>query len=152
MKKFAFFAGILSASSLASLVFQAKVNAAIVKIDESAFTANAGLITFSEFAQGTNNPTYSPNDYGGDPLTSPTVTFGGYYDGQSLGDAASCPPGARVSGCVIGTPTGTLALDSNSPATFITGDGANPTSPVLSGTPTFNGAFSVLFDRDLSGV
>jgi hypothetical protein len=152
MKKLAFLIGLLSSSSLINFVFQPKVNAAIVKIDESAFLADAGLITFSEFARGTNNPTYNPNNYGGNPLTAPTVTFGGYYVGQSIGNAAICPPGAAVSGCVVGTPTGTLTLDSNSPTTFITDDGANPTSPVLSGTPRFNGAISILFDKDLAGV
>jgi hypothetical protein len=139
----------LGAAAVMSLASQA--NAAVIRINESAFTPQAGLITFSEFSLGTVNPTYTPANYGGG-AGAPTVKFGGFFTGQSLGDAASCPPGAALTGCVIGTPTGSLALDPNSPATFITGDGANPTSPVLSGSPRFNGAISILFDTDLAGV
>src|SRR5690606_15342513 len=61
-------------------------------------------------------------------------------------------PGAAASACVVGSPTGSLALDPSSPNTFITGDGANPTSPVLSGSPLFSGPIAVLFDIDLAGV
>ena len=53
---------------------------------------------------------------------------------------------------VVGSPIGPLSLDAASPDTFITGDGANPTSPVLSGTPTFNGGIAVLFSTDQFGV
>ncbi|MAM00409.1 PEP-CTERM sorting domain-containing protein [Hydrocarboniclastica marina] len=135
----------------AGFLFAAAADAAIVKIDESAFLAGSGLITFSEVALGTNNPTYNPADYGGG-AASPTVHFGGFFQGQALGDPADCPPGAALTGCVTGTPTGPLALDPTSPATFTTEDGANPTSPVLSGTPTFAGVISILFDTDLAGV
>ncbi len=38
------------------------------------------------------------------------------------------------------------------PDTFINPDGANPTSPVLSGTPLFNGPIAILFDIDQAGV
>jgi len=126
-------------------------HAAVIKIPESAFTPAAGLITFSEFPLGTVNPTYTPADYGGGP-GSPTVTFGGFFLGQSLGNAASCPPGAALSGCVIGTPSAPLSLDPAAPNTFITNDGDNPTSPVLSGTPQFNGPVAILFDVPVAGV
>lgn len=81
------------------------------------------------------------------------MTFGGFFTGQSLSlNAAVDCPGAAASACVIGDPTGPLSLDPLSPNTFITSDVANPTSPVLSGNPMFNGPIAVLFDMDLAGV
>lgn len=126
-------------------------HAGIVKIDASAFTAQAGKITFSEKVVNTVNPTYAPGDYGG-VVGAPTVTFDGYFTGQSLGNALTCPAGAALSGCVVGSPTGLLSLDPGSPDTFITTDGSNPTSPVLSGSPRFNGPIAILFSADLAGV
>ena len=57
--------------------------AGIIDIPESAFQAGAGKITFSEVPLGTLNPTFTPADYGGG-ASSPTVTFGGFFAGQSL--------------------------------------------------------------------
>lgn len=136
---------------VAGVLLASSAQAEVIRINADAFTPQAGKITFSEFAEGTNNPVYTPAVYGGG-AASPTVTFGGRFVGQAAGNAADCPAGAAVSGCVIGLPTGPLALDADSPSTFITGDGANPTSPVLSGSPLFNGAISILFDIDLAGV
>ncbi|MGB2831735.1 MAG: PEP-CTERM sorting domain-containing protein [Methylotenera sp.] len=132
-------------------VFSLNANAAVVRITEGSFTPAAGLITFSEFPINTLNPTYVPASYGGG-VGAPTVNFGGWFVGQSAGVAGSCPAGAAVSGCVLGSPTGALTLDGASPTTRIVSDGANPTSPVLSGTPTFNGPVSILFDVDVAGV
>ncbi len=143
--------GIASLLPISVLVFQATANAAGIKrIDKSAFTPDAGLITFGEFAPGTTNPTYTPSNYGGGS-NAPIVNFGGTFQGQTVG-VEPFPDGAATTGVVNGNPTGSLALDSNSPETFITSDGANPTSPVLSGSPTFNGPISILFDRDIAGV
>ncbi len=126
--------------------------AGVLRVAESDFLAGAGLITFSEFPLGTTNPVYAPADYGGG-AGAPTVSFGGFFLGQSLsGDPAADCPGAAPTACVVGTPSGPLALDPDSPDTFITTDGANPTSPVLSGTPMYNGPIAVLFDVDLVGV
>lgn len=125
--------------------------AAIVQIPESAFVAGAGQITFSELPLGTVNPVYSPGVYGGG-AGSPTVSFGGYFVGQSLGDASSCAAGAALSGCVVGKPTATLALDPRSPETFIATDSSNPDSPVLSGSPLYNGPVSILFSTPQAGV
>lgn len=125
--------------------------AGVIRIDAGSFTPEAGLITFSEFALGTQNPTYNPGDYGADP-DAPVVTFGGFFSGQSLGGVADCPIGAALSGCVIGTPSAGLSLDVLAPKTFVTNDGANPTSPVLSGAPLFNGPVSILFSKDVAGV
>ncbi|RUT00225.1 hypothetical protein DSM106972_076730 [Dulcicalothrix desertica PCC 7102] len=107
-------------------------SAAVIRIDESAFTADAGRITFSEFANGTINPIYTPSNYGGG-INAPTVSFGGVFQGQTVGQPP-IPAGAAPTGVVNGTPSASLALDPSSPRTFITGDSANPTSPVLSGS------------------
>ena len=134
--------------------------AGIIQIPESSFTPSAGLITFSEFPLGTVNPTYTPANYGGGP-GSPTVTFQGFFSGQHMGTAAPpCPIGAALTGCVLGpgnsftnpTANNPLSLDPASPNTFITNDASNPTSPVLSGTPLFNGPVAILFSSDQVGV
>lgn len=127
-------------------------DALAIRVSEDAFIAGSGLITFSEFPLGTTNPTYAPSDYGGGP-GSPTVTFDGYFDGQTLsGDPAADCPGAAETACVVGSPTGPLSLDASAPDTEIVSDSANPTSPVLSGTPTFDGPIAVLFSEDQFGV
>lgn len=128
-----------------------KAGDTVVRVDESAFTPAAGLITFSEFPEGTNNPTYAPADYGADP-DAPTVTFSGFFDGQRLGAADECPDGAALTGCVVNNPSNPLTLDMTAPVTFIASDAATPTSPVLSGSPLFNGPIAVLFDKDQAGV
>jgi hypothetical protein len=142
---------LLSIGTATAVLTAGAANSAIIKIDETAFNAGSGLITFSEFALGTVNPTYNPGDYGG-AAGSPVVTFDGFFQGQSLGSGADCPAGAALSGCVVGSPTGSLALDTESPQTSIVSDSANPTTPVLSGSPTFNGPISILFDSDQAAV
>ncbi len=136
-----------------AVLFAGSASASVVRVSEAAFVAGSGLITFSEFALGTSNPTYTPGVYGGG-AGSPTVTFDGYFQGQSAGasNPGACPAGAAISGCVLGTPTGPLSLAAASPNTFISSDGANPTSPVLSGTPQFNGSIAVLFSTLQAGV
>lgn len=148
MKKF-----LLGAVALASIAVATSAHAVgITRVSAADFVAGSGLITFSEFANGTVNPTYAPAVYGGD-AASPTVTFDGWFLGQSLSanPGVDCP-GAAATACIVGTPTGPLSLDPSAPNTFITGDNANPTSPVLSGTPLFNGGIAVLFDIELAGV
>ena len=140
---------LVAAAGLA--IASAPAFADIVQVSESAFNASAGLITFSEYASGTVNPVYAPSVYGGG-ANSPTVTFGGFYVGQSLGTVGTCPAGAALTGCVVGSPTGPLKLDPNSPETFITDDGAMPTSPILSGSPTYNGPIAILFSKPQVGV
>jgi PEP-CTERM motif len=142
----------VTALFLPTLAFATTANAAILKIDQSAFMPEAGLITFNEVPVGTINPTYAPSLYGGVSGIAPTVNFGGFFSGQSLGTAATCPTGAALTGCVIGTPSASLSLSASSPATFTVNDASATTNPVLSGTPRFNGAVSILFDRDLAGV
>lgn len=135
-----------------ALMLPGTASAAIQQVQEANFNASAGLITFSEFNLGTQNPTYAPATYGGG-AGAPTVTFGGYFKGMSLSanPGVDCP-GAAATACVVGTPIPSLSLDGASPKTSIVDDGANPTSPVLSGIPTFNGPIAVLFDTDQFGV
>jgi len=128
-------------------------DAAVIRIPESAFDAGAGLITFNEFPIGTVNPTYAPADYGGDPAMSPSVSFDGYFLGQTLSvsPGVDCPGGAAAA-CVVGAPADPLTLDAASPNTFITADRASPTPPVLSGSPRFAGPVAIHFDIDMAGV
>ena len=127
-----------------SLLIATAAQAQVVRVSAANFNAAAGVITFSEKALGTTNPVYLPAQYGGTP-TAPTVSFGGFFVGQSLSANASadCPGGAATA-CVVGNATGPLTLAANSPNTFIVNDGADPTSPVLSGSPTFNGPISAI--------
>lgn len=134
------------------MAMSSQVSAGVIRVSASDFVAGSGQITFSEFGLGTQNPTYQPATYGGG-VDSPIVTFGGWFQGQrlSLTPGIDCP-GAAPTACVVGNPVGPLALDANALQTFISGDGANPTSPVLSGSPQFNGPIAVLFNTDQSGV
>ena len=135
----------------ALLLIGASANAAVIRVTEAEFVAGSGLITFSEKPMGTVNPVYVAADYGG-AAGSPTVSFGGFLMGQALGTAATCPPGAAGTGCVVGSPTATLSLDPTSPSTFIADDSAFPTTPTLSGTPIYNGPVTLLFNIDVAGV
>lgn len=134
--------------AVAALTLSFGASADVIRVPVASFTPAAGLITFSEKPAGTQNPVYNPANYGGGG-GAPVVSFGGFFAGQSLGGGVC---GGAPTGCVIGTPTGPLGLAANAPITFITSDGANPTSPVLSGTPTFNGPIAMLFSVDQYGV
>ncbi len=126
--------------------------AAVIRVNESNFNSGSGLISFSEFSVGTINPIYSPATYGGD-ATNPTVNFGGFFSGQSISATPGLDcPGAAATACVVGQPNNTLSLDPNSANTFITTDSDNPSSPVLSGSPEFNGPIAILFSTDQLGV
>ena len=123
----------------------------VIRIPREAFTPDAGRITFSEKPLRSRNPFYNPPDYGAG-ASGVKVTFGGYFVGQNMATRAQCPRGAGLTGCLAGTPRAPLRLAGVSPATFITSDRANPTSPSLSGSPQFNGPVSILFDKDIAGV
>jgi hypothetical protein len=113
-----------------AVLFAVNANASLVRLDQGSFTPAASVITFSEsgYGLGTTNPVYTLGAY--------TVSFGGYFTGG------------------LGTPTADQALSfaAGAPNTFITNDGANPTTPVLSGTPQFNGPIAVLFSHDVAAV
>jgi hypothetical protein len=123
----------------------------VIRIEIDAFGADSGKITFSELALGSINPIFSAQAYGGQP-DGVMVGFAGYFEGQSIGTRATCPPGAVPSGCVIGRPSAPLRLAADAPPVMIVEDGANPTSPSLSGSPIFNGPVSFVFDRDIAGI
>jgi len=127
--------------------------AAVVPIDAANFVANAGQITFSEFAIGTINPSYTASQYGGS-TTAPSVSFGSFFTGQSLGVVGTnCAAGTAAGGCIAGTPTGTLSLDlDNGGGAFIATDTNHTASPVLSGSPFLNGSIAMLFSTDQAGI
>lgn len=128
---------------LSALVSASSALASLVRINQSNITPLASVITFSEFALNTVNPSYS---FTGLPdLGNVNVNFGGNFQGQGV--TAGFPVTLSPS-----TPTGPLTLDPAGPVTFITTDSANPTSPVLSGTPRFNGPVSVLFSVPVAAV
>ena len=116
-------------------------DAQLVNLGPGTFTPLAPSITFSEFAFGTVNPMYSFTGIPG--LGNVTVSFAGSFLGQTV--TAGFPR------TITGLPTGPLTLNTDV-ETFITDDGANPTSPVLSGDPRFNGPVSVLFSTPVAGV
>jgi hypothetical protein len=147
LKDFSKFIGAASVFGLASLGMVSTANAAVIVAAPSDFSSPTGLITFSEKPVETVNPIYLASDYSG-AAGAPTVSFGAIFAGQTVG-VAPFPAGAATSGVVNGTPTGPLALSGN---TRIVTDIDNPTSPVLSGTPRFNGPVSILFSSNVSGV
>ena len=124
---------------------------ATLRVGETNFTNNTGSITFSEFPKNTANPVYTPQNYGG-LSTGPTVSFGGFFQGQSLGNDQTCPTGVALTACIQGDPTGSLTLDANSPKTFIVPDLSARSFAVLSGYPRFNGAISILFSQNVAAV
>src|SRR4051794_39546416 len=107
MNSMAGFKQLAVAASVAAITAFSAVSqdagAAVIRIPAASFTPQAGLITFSEFAVNTVNPTYAPANYGGG-AGAPTVTFDGFFTGQALGTAATCPLGAALTGCVVGSP------------------------------------------------
>lgn len=113
-----------------ALVFAVNANASLIRLGNGSFTPAASVITFSEtgYPINTVNPVYNAGGI--------NITFDGYFVGG------------------LGTPTvgQPLALDAASADTFITTDGANPTSPVLSGTPRFNGSIAILFSQNVAAV
>lgn len=117
--------------------------AAVVRLGPGSFTPQASVITFSEQALGTVNPHYSLATAS---LGTVAVDFGGRFAGMSYSGVNPVT--------LTGSPTGPLSLltGAGEHNTFITNDGANPTTPVLSGDPVFNGPICVLFDTDVAAV
>lgn len=145
----------LLAAGLALAALPARAQQAgpgVVRLTERQFRPGAGRITFSEVPQGTRNPVYTPQMYGGQP-TDPTVRFGGYLAGRRLGSFGECPRGAAPTGCLAGSPRVPLQLDPAAPPAFTAVD-QMPTGPEvqLSGSPRWNGPIAILFSRDIAGV
>ena len=123
-----------------SLVAPASLAASIVRLAEGDFAEDASRITFDN--SGDTNPTYTLTTAS---LGDVTVSFGPNFVGQTL-------TGGFPDTLDDTTPEGPLTLDLNGPATRVVRDSANPSSPVLSGTPTFNGVISGLFSQSVSAI
>jgi hypothetical protein len=132
--------GLLLSSALAQ-----NAHAVLVNLGPGSFTPAASVITFSEpgYPVGTLNPVYNFTGLSG--LGNVTVSFGGHFVGQTASGGFPVTLSDH-------TPTSPLALDPSAPNTFIADDGAVQTSPVLSGTPIFNGPISVFFSTPVAGV
>ena len=142
----------LFAFTAAAVVFGAIGSAraaGIIDIPESAFQAGAGKITFSEVPLGTLNHVHSGGLWGRRVVADGDVRR--LLRGQ-LDAASPLSAGGALSGCVLGNPTNPLTLDPSSPQTFTAIDGAQPTSPVLSGSPQFNGPIAIEFSTPQTGV
>jgi hypothetical protein len=120
--------------------------AVLINLGSGSFTPAASVITFSEVSLGTVNPIFNFTAVPG--LGNVTVSFEGFFVGQ----AACSSPCSPVTLADHIPAAGPLALDPAAPNTFTVNDGANATSPVLSGTPIFNGPISVLFSVPVAGV
>jgi hypothetical protein len=135
-----------AAAALALILSASAGQAALVNLGPGAFTPLAPQITFSEVALGTVNPVY--NFAAVPTLGNVTVKFGGNFVGQTAG--GGFPVTLTDHTPTAGSP---LALDPSSPNTVTVNDGApGATSPVLSGSPTFNGPISMLFSTPVAGV
>lgn len=109
-------------------------NAALINLGAGSFTPAASVITFDNL--NAVDPTYT---VGGN-----TVSFGTYFTGQTV--TGTNPKS------LSGSPTGgSLSLIKNGTTKVVT-DNANPTSPVLSGTPIFNGPISFTFANPVAAV
>lgn len=129
---------VVAAFNAICLLSAGAANAALVNLGAGSFTPAASVITFSEADHpiGQIDPVYN---VGGN-----TISFGTHFAGQAV-------VGSSVR-TLSGTPTGgSLSLVADG-GTRIVSDGANPSSPVLSGSPTFNGPISILFAAPVAAV
>jgi hypothetical protein len=124
-----------------ALLSATSASAQLVRLGPGAFTPAATTITFSEQPLGTENPVYTFSSV--PDLGSVTVSFAGAFNGQTV--TGSFPL------TLSGTPSNPLSLNT-SVRTFITTDGANPTSPVLSGDPQYNGPIVMFFSQPVAAV
>lgn len=115
----------------------------LFNLGEESFVAQADIVTFSEFTLGTENPSRVFENI--PDLGTVEISFGTNFVGQ-----------VRTGNSVVtlsdSDPDGPLEFDTSSPAVFTTNDGASDTSPVLSGSPTFNGPISILFSQPVGAV
>ena len=123
-------------------LFSSLAHAALIPVDEGAFTPAAAIVTFDEVAPMTGNPIFEPAS-AVDFL--PRVTTGGWFTGQSVAAGCTGP------GCLTGNPTGSLTLDQNANPVVVLAPG-DPADAVLTGTPVFQGPISLLFDSNISAI
>jgi hypothetical protein len=115
-------------------------NAALINLGPGSFTPLATEITFSEVPLYTVNPHYN---VAAGTLGNVDIDFAGSFVGQTI-------IGGSVK-TLSGSPTGPLTLDGGDTVTV--NDGApGATSPVLSGSPTYNGPISVKFGTPVAAV
>ena len=122
-----------------------RVEAALINLGPGSFTPAATAIDFSTpGTNGSHNPIYS--FIGLPEIGDETVSFGSNFAGQTVIDGS-----VRT---ITGTPSGPLTLvTGGGNDVFITDDSApGATSPVLSGTPTFNGPISIFFSNPVAAV
>ncbi|MGB7757161.1 MAG: hypothetical protein WBL23_13960 [Salinisphaera sp.] len=121
--------------------------ATVIGTSTDVFQPDRSEISFTGLSLGTVDPIYSAPP--GHP-DAPTVSFGSYFTGQSLGTAASC--GGDY--CLDGSPLSDLSLvdASLNALTFVTTEIQAPDNPVLSGYPTPLRPISILFSQDQAGV
>lgn len=117
--------------------------AVLINLGPGSFTPAAPVITFDEKPLGTVNPVYSFPGLAG--IGDETVSFAGTFNGQTT-------TGTSVVTLANPQPSNPLSLNFNGPQTITANDSSSDTSPVLSGTPTFNGPISVLFSAPVAGV
>jgi hypothetical protein len=134
-----FFTGLALA---AGLLTTGGASATLVNLGPGSFTPAASVITFSEVPVGTVNPTYNFTALPG--LGNVTVSFGGFFQGQAI-------TGGFPVTLSDNTPSNPLALQPGT-ATTVNDGAPGATSPVLSGSPTFNGPIAVLFSTPVAGV
>lgn len=129
------------------LIVASSADASVIGVSTDVFQPSRYEINFTGLSLGTVDPVYSPP--AGQP-DAPTVSFGSYFVGQSIGTAASC----GVDYCLDGSPSPGLSLTgtSSSALTFVTTDTSAPDMQVLSGYPQFLGPISILFSQDQAGV
>jgi hypothetical protein len=123
-----------------------KASAALIDLGPGSFTPAAAEITFDEFALGTVNPSIT---LAAGSLGNVTISTAGSFVGQTV---FAIHPGVNS---ISGNPTGPLTLNTAAGAAtvFTENDAAiGATSPVLSGSPTFNGPISVLFSTPVAAV
>lgn len=133
---------ILTAAVCAAAI-PAIANAQLVNLGPGSFSPLASVIDFSG-QYGVQNPTYQ--FFGLPDLGDVTVSFAGAFAGQSVVNNSGV-------NTISGLPTQGQPLALNtSVITEVVGDIANPTSPVLSGSPIFNGPISILFSSPVAAV
>lgn len=135
---------ILCAAAFGAAMTASAAQATLLNLGPGSFTPAASVITFDSPGLGTNNPVYSfvavPD------IGDITVSFGSHFVGQTLS-------GGFPVTLVDTSPDGPLALANNPTGTEIVNDGApGATSPVLSGSPIFNGPIAVLFSVPVAAV
>ncbi|WP_423822259.1 hypothetical protein V5738_18210 [Salinisphaera sp. SPP-AMP-43] len=118
--------------------------AAVIGADTDVFQDDRSAIDFSGLTTGTVDPVYSAAP----GANAPTVSFGSYFEGQSLATDGAC----AAYSCFNGNPTAGLALNAAADPVFSANANNAPNNPVLSGSPATLGPISILFSTDQAAV